>query len=40
MGRPRVYPDEFRERALRLVREWRDAGVTDGGYTPVSAQRA
>ncbi len=39
MGRPRVYPDEFRERAVRLVREWRDArGVTQGGLTAVSEQ--
>ncbi len=39
MGRPNVYLDEFRERAVRLVREWRDArGVTDGGYTPVAKQ--
>ena len=39
MGRPKVYPDEFRERAVRLVREWRDArGVTEGGYTPVAEQ--
>ncbi len=39
MGRPRVYPDEFRERAVRLVREWRDArGVNDGGVTAVANQ--
>ena len=39
MGRPKVYPDEFRERAVRLVREWRDArGVSEGGYTPVADQ--
>ena len=39
MGRPKVYPDEFRERAVRLVREWRDArGVSEGGYTPVAEQ--
>ena len=39
MGRPRVYPDEFRERAVRLVREWRDArGVDDGGVTAVAKQ--
>ena len=39
MGRPRVYPDEFRERAVRLVREWRQArGVTDGGLTAISEQ--
>jgi transposase len=39
MGRPKVYPDEFRERAVRLVHEWRDArGVTEGGYTAVAEQ--
>ncbi len=39
MGRPKVYPDEFRERAVRLVREWRDArGVSEGGYTAVADQ--
>ena len=39
MGRPKVYPDEFRERAVRLVREWRDArGVSDGGYTAIAEQ--
>jgi transposase len=39
MGRPRVYPDEFRERAVRLVREWRDErGVSDGGVTAISQQ--
>ena len=39
MARPRVYSDEFRERAVRLLREWRDArGVTDGGYTAVAQQ--
>jgi transposase len=39
MGRPRVYPDELRERAVRLVREWREArGVSDGGYTAVCRQ--
>ena len=39
MARPRVYPDEFRERAVRLVREWRDArGVPNGGLTAVSEQ--
>ncbi len=38
-GRPRVYPDEFRERAVRLVREWREArGVTEGGLTATSEQ--
>jgi transposase len=39
MARPRVYPDELRERAVRLVFEWREArGVTDGGYTAVCTQ--
>jgi transposase len=39
MGRPRVYPDELRDRAVRLVREWREArGVSDGGYTAVCKQ--
>jgi len=39
MGRPRRYPDEFRERAVRLVREWREArGVTVGGFRPVAQQ--
>jgi transposase len=39
MGRTRVYPDEFRERAVRLVREWREErGVSDGGVTAISSQ--
>jgi transposase len=39
MARPRVYSDEFRERAVRLVREWREArAVSDGGYTPIAQQ--
>ena len=39
MGRPRVDTDEFRERAVRLVREWREArGVTEGGLTAISEQ--
>ena len=39
MARPRVYSDEFRERAVRLLREWRQArGLTDGGYTAVAEQ--
>ncbi len=39
MVRPRVYPDELRQRAVRLVREWQEArGVTDGGYTAISKQ--
>jgi len=34
-----VYPDEFRERAVRLVREWRgERGVSDGGVTAISVQ--
>ena len=34
-----MYSDEFRERAVRLLREWREArGVTDGGYTAVAEQ--
>ncbi len=39
MARPRVYPDELRQRAVRLVREWQEArGVAEGGYTPISKQ--
>jgi transposase len=39
MVRPKVYPDELRQRAVRLVKEWRDArGVSDGGFTAVSNQ--
>ena len=39
MARPRVYPDELRQRAVRLVREWQAArGLTDGGYTAISKQ--
>jgi len=39
MARPRVYPGELRERAVRLIREWREArGVSDGGYTAISSQ--
>jgi transposase len=39
MGRPRVYPDEFRERAVRLVYEWRkERGVADGGIQAVADQ--
>ncbi len=41
IARPRVYPDEFRERAVKLVREWRDArGVSKGGVTAVPRQLA
>jgi transposase len=39
MGRPRSYPDEFRERAVRLVQEWqRERGLRDGGVTAVARQ--
>ena len=39
MGRPRVYPDEFRERAVRLVHEWRkERGVAEGGLQAVADQ--
>jgi transposase len=39
MARPRSYPDEFRERAVRLVNEWRaERGLSDGGVTAVAAQ--
>ena len=39
MVRPKVYPDELRERAVRLLQEWRQArGVTDGGYTAIAKQ--
>lgn len=39
MGRPRVYPEEFRGRAVRLLREWREArGVDDGGIRAVARQ--
>ncbi len=39
MARPRVYPDEFRERAVRLLREWRKArGVDEGGLRVVCKQ--
>jgi len=39
VARPRVYPDELRDRAVRLVREWREArGLSDGGYTAVCNQ--
>jgi transposase len=39
MARPRVYPDEFRERAVRLLREWRQArGVEEGGLRVVCRQ--
>jgi transposase len=39
MARPRVYPDEFRQRAVRLLREWREArGVEEGGLRAVCKQ--
>jgi transposase len=39
MARPRSYPDEFRERAVRLVREWQaERGLSDGGVTAIAAQ--
>ena len=39
MGRPNKYPVEFRQRAVRLVWEWRDArGVKAGGINPVAEQ--
>ena len=40
MGRPRVYPDEFRVRAVRLVHEWRkDRAVAEGGLQAVAERR-
>lgn len=41
MGRvgPRTYPDSFRDRAVRLVWEWRDSrGITTGGIADVAKQ--
>jgi hypothetical protein len=39
MGRPRVDSDEFRERAVRLLREYCEGrGVPEGGYTALSEQ--
>jgi transposase len=39
MARPNKYPKEFRERAVRLVFEWREArSVTSGGVNDVAAQ--
>ena len=39
MARPSKYPEEFRQRAVRLVFEWRDArGVKTGGVNPVAGQ--
>ncbi len=41
MGRQRRYPVEFRERAVRLVYEWRDArDRSDGGLDEVGQQLA
>jgi len=31
MARPKVYPDAFRERAVRLLREWREGRGGGGG---------
>jgi transposase len=34
-----VYPDEFRERAVRMVQQWREErGVSDGGTTEIAKQ--
>jgi len=39
MGRPSKHPEEFRERAVRLVAEWREArGATEGGIKPIATQ--
>lgn len=39
MGRPRVYPDELRARAVRLVYEWRkERDVATGGLQAVADQ--
>ena len=39
MGRPSKHSEEFRERAVRLVGEWREArGVTEGGFKPIATQ--
>jgi transposase len=39
MGRPNKYPQEFRDRAVRLVWEWREArNATTGGINPVAEQ--
>jgi len=40
MARPRVYPDEMRDRAVRLLYEWREArGLTNGGYKQLGLRR-
>jgi len=39
MGSPRRYPPELRERAVRMVYEWREArGRSDGGLREVARQ--
>ena len=39
MGKQRQYPPELKERAVRMVHEWRQArGRTDGGITEVAEQ--
>jgi transposase len=39
MARPRVYPDEMRDRAVRLLYEWRESrGLANGGFTAISKQ--
>ena len=39
MGRPRLYPEEFRQRAVRLLHEWRkERGVDEGGLQAVADQ--
>ncbi len=41
MGRPRLYPDEFWDRAVWLVHEWRkERGVAEGGLQAVADQRS
>ena len=39
MSSPRKYPPEVRERAVKLVREWRESrGRADGGIKEVAGQ--
>ena len=39
MARPSKYPEEVRERAVRMVMEWRrERHVTSGGINPVATQ--
>jgi transposase len=39
MARPNKYPKDFRERAVRLVFEWRDArNETAGGISDIASQ--